>query len=277
MSPSGQNVTSWSSDGFGHQLMAMLGCQAAALSKNRTYVPSVHTRLEHSPPNATQLIDFLTNFPAGRAAPAPLADIDKPRFPDCAEIRGVQVCDHCFGRAFSTTGCSATPAMSRYIHGVLLRRMHTSLRAAFPGRSCNLREKDSLCVHWRQKAGWESMSWIRRRVYGKTTLTRMISDALRNMTNATLVVYTNADASDTSLTLPHVRSDDENPLSILFEFAFCCDGVVLSNSALSALIGFATNAPRSRIGGHQVQCLPIRENGEGADGRLLVRAKREVA
>jgi len=81
------------------------------------------------------------------------------------------------------------------------------------------------------------------------------------MTNTTsVVVYTNVDASDSQLSLPHLRSADENPLSILFDFTFCCDGIVLSNSALSAVIGFATGVPRSRIGGHTSQCLPLNRN-----------------
>ena len=142
--------------------------------------------------------------------------------------------------------------------------MHASLRLEFPGRSCPARdETETLCVHWRQKAGWESRNWIKNRVFPKSTLTTMIRAVQRNMTSSnttSVVVYTNADASDSQLPLPHVRSADENPLSILFEFTFCCDGIVLSNSALSAVIGFATNVPRSRIGGHTSQCLPLNQN-----------------
>ena len=265
MSSSWTNITSWSSDGFGHQLMAMLGCQAVALSQNRTrYIPSVHTRMEHDPPNATLLLGFLSSFPAGREAPAPMADMEKPRFPDCVQTRGVRVCDHCFGRSFGTLGCSVAQPMPQRTHATLLHRMHASLRSAFPGRSCQARNdrlRERLCVHWRQKAGWESRNWVKNRVFPKSTLTTMIRAVQRNMTNTTsVVVYTNVDASDSQLSLPHLRSADENPLSILFDFTFCCDGIVLSNSALSAVIGFATGVPRSRIGGHTSQCLPLNRN-----------------
>ena len=264
MSSSWTNISSWSSDGFGHQLMAMLGCQAVALSQNRTrYIPVVHTRMEHSPPNVTELLHFLSSFPAGREAPAPMPDVEKPRFPDCVQTRGVRVCDHCFGRSFGTMGCSRALSMPQRTRATLLHRMHASLRSAFPGRSCPARgETETLCVHWRQKAGWESRNWIKNRVFPKATLTTMIREVQRNMTSASatsVVVFTNADASDSQLPLPHVRSADENPLSILFEFTFCCDGIVLSNSALSAVIGFATNVPRSRIGGHTSQCLPLNQ------------------
>jgi hypothetical protein len=265
MSSSWTNISSWSSDGFGHQLMAMLSCQAVALSQNRTrYIPAVHTRMEHSPPNATELLSFLSSFPAGREAPAPMPNMEKPRFPDCAQTHGVRVCDHCFGRSFGTLGCSVALSMPQRTHATLLHRMHASLRLEFPGRSCPARdETETLCVHWRQKAGWESRNWIKNRVFPKSTLTTMIRAVQRNMTSSnttSVVVYTNADASDSQLPLPHVRSADENPLSILFEFTFCCDGIVLSNSALSAVIGFATNVPRSRIGGHTSQCLPLNQN-----------------
>ena len=258
-------ITSWSGDGFGHQLMALLSCQAGALSQNRmSYLPSVHTRLEHDPPNATALLDFLSNFPAGRDAPSlPIPSVEKARFPDCLQISGVLVCDHCLGRSFGTVGCSVALPMPQHTHATLLQRVHVSLRAAFPGRSCKAAPAETLCVHWRQKAGWESKNWVKNRVLPTSTLATMIHAAQRNMTDsATVVVYTNADAADNRLPLPHVRSADENPLSILFEFTFCCDGIVLSNSALSAVIGFATNVPRSRIGGHTAQCLPVRQKRE---------------
>ena len=52
--PATCHLTSWSADGFGHQLAAALSCEALALAfpSRYRYSRSRHTRMEHAPVDA---------------------------------------------------------------------------------------------------------------------------------------------------------------------------------------------------------------------------------
>ena len=53
-------LTTWSRDGFGHQLAAALSCEAWAMANaSYIYVRSNHTALEHHPSNASTLLGWL--------------------------------------------------------------------------------------------------------------------------------------------------------------------------------------------------------------------------
>jgi hypothetical protein len=137
------NITSWSGDGYGHQLSAALSCEALALiaPSRYEYVRSRHTLIEHNPPDADELLDFL-NTDGGLSPSAPSADVDphagyhqscnaekKGAWPPCrnGHGRGLRVvCDNCWATASDELNLANQPT----VHDELARRVRRRLRHA---------------------------------------------------------------------------------------------------------------------------------------------------
>ena len=103
------NLTTWSADGFGHQLAAILSCKLLALSKPHIYryVPSEHTEIEHAPVNAHALLEFLDTMFLDLKAKMPPVNVpprayhrtcdggQSRRLPPCIQGQ-LTICDNCF-------------------------------------------------------------------------------------------------------------------------------------------------------------------------------------
>ena len=108
-------ISTWSADGFGHQLLAALSCRALAMVENSTYRyrASRHTELEHGPADEAVLLTMLhedheeplTVKPAPyfkncnglRPTGMPVfhGNTNPPARPKCVPGQNV-VCDNCF-------------------------------------------------------------------------------------------------------------------------------------------------------------------------------------
>ena len=102
-------ITSWSRDGFGHQLAAALSCEALAMAnESYVYLWSNHTALEHHPSDADVLLGFLNHQSASTMQRYPISVPEgryhancpgtgtEVRLPPCSSS-AVTVCDSCFG------------------------------------------------------------------------------------------------------------------------------------------------------------------------------------
>ena len=157
------NLTTWSSDGFGHQLAAILSCKLLALAKpdRYRYVPSVHTEIEHQPVGASALLEFLgTLFLDKRSKKAAsvhgvtprsyhrVCDGGMSRRPPPCTLGAVTICDNCF-RMFDP---AAHQDADRLAAAELRRRIAAASgvgdgNVAHASSSCPRRA--AVCVHQR--------------------------------------------------------------------------------------------------------------------------------
>ena len=146
-------LTSWGQDGFGHQLMAIMSCEAYAM-KNASYeyVSSNHTALEHSPPDVKGLLRFLNRWHGAGANDEPSRQVRSgiryhgncpaERPPPCHPGR-LTICDNCFSHIQLRRD-----ARGRAIQQELAERLRKSVAKAVAGGGSCARRSD-VCVHFR--------------------------------------------------------------------------------------------------------------------------------
>lgn len=152
-------LTSWGQDGFGHQLMGRLSCEAlASLNSSYAYARARHTSLEHAPPDAAALLELLNSPSGNEAHETSLVDVPHgrkyqqncgwdihhrvPTRPLCVPGQ-ITLCDNCF---------EAVRLAGDKKEGAIRRRMAEWLRARIAaassqGTSCA--QRFDVCVHVR--------------------------------------------------------------------------------------------------------------------------------
>jgi len=152
-------LTTWSRDGFGHQLAAALSCEAWAMANaSYIYVRSNHTALEHRPSNASTLLGWL-NRHTGSAAEQhqPLSVPEAKYHSNCPKKVSpsgdlvlpacspgiITVCDNCFGFV------APERAEQLQIRKRLAAKLQQSVAASFDhGEACQSR-RSHVCIHLR--------------------------------------------------------------------------------------------------------------------------------
>ena len=161
------DITTWSSDGFGHQLAAALSCKLLALTHPRAYryVPSRHTELEHGPAGADALFDLLDTLFLDVGGGAPPAQVPPGRYhpncdggwrprklPACApNASALTVCDNCY-RMFGQWGEPAVAAAAKLVVHELRRRVAAFMWAgdgSVDGARASCPRRPDVCVHMR--------------------------------------------------------------------------------------------------------------------------------
>jgi hypothetical protein len=221
------NLTSWSGDGFGHQLAAAIACKLLSVSEPKyQYFPSEHFELEHTPAEPDALSGFLNTLflpsgtapakvPFGRYHPTCDGGANYKRHPPCSPGKPT-ICDNCYRMV--PLGEARTREASNHViqsfrsHLSISHMMHTMsshphLRNATPGRE-RCHHRAAVCVHQRGvgKIGhfpgrkhtpqWAEVDSVRRRSYPAEWWLRGVRTALAEYEHAgrqasKVVVHTN--------------------------------------------------------------------------------------
>jgi hypothetical protein len=151
-------LTTWSRDGFGHQLAAELSCVALTmLNSSYVYVRSNHTALEHKPADAAALLQMLNggggenrNGPVSvpeakyhQACPSRAHGV--AQLPPCEGPDSLTVCDSCFGMVDPDQAERAQ--VRRRLAAQLRRRVLAAV--GLHGREGCLADSFDVCVHLR--------------------------------------------------------------------------------------------------------------------------------
>lgn len=273
-------VTTWSRDGFGHQLAAALSCEAWAMANaSYVYLRSNHTALEHHPSNASTLLGWL-NQKGGTAIQRQPLNVPEAKYhgscpnnkviPPCSP-GVITVCDSCFE--------FVAPELAERlrIREVLAASLRERVAASFDhGENCPL-GRSHVCIHLRgqgnpgarttslvtsmfaerdaarQRQKRFPATWWRRALSAAANAvgTRdhaLVAGALR------VAVHTNSKALASNIfgnlstlddgTPIQMRTTDETHslLLLLHELFFCCDALVISESSLSWVAALGTRA-----------------------------------
>ena len=135
-------ISSWSFDGFGHQLINIVRCQEYALQYNYTFVGTQRTHMEHKDPDKSKLLELLTTISGKERYQVPHRRYhDRTCGIGCDPI---SLCDE----------CHSTPNAN------IRRRIARTLCASIPMNrtvSCPVRYA---CFHVRQRQSWEKDRWL---------------------------------------------------------------------------------------------------------------------
>ena len=157
-------LTTWGQDGFGHQMMARLSCEAFSLmNSSYGYVRSLHDTLEHSPPDGDDLIGLL-NFPQGEATidtHEPVGVPAKHYHPNCkgwdsrrqafqppaCNEGKIAICDNCFDFVRLGDVGAQGEAIRKRLAGWVRDRVAGASTAY--GTTCQHKIHWDVCVHVR--------------------------------------------------------------------------------------------------------------------------------
>uniref|UniRef100_A0A7S2G9V6 Uncharacterized protein n=1 Tax=Haptolina brevifila TaxID=156173 RepID=A0A7S2G9V6_9EUKA len=150
------SISPHSTDGFGHQLVGTLSCQALAATEPRRYsfTPAFHTGLEHSPTAPELLLEFLNDVSRAaspEALPLVVPHLTLKEFHHAAAHRCEDcepLCDSCWA---AVRGRVPPPVQKG-----LRERVVLALKRHLPSFQCAA--EAPICIHVRQKAGWEKVS-----------------------------------------------------------------------------------------------------------------------
>ena len=167
------SLTSWSSDGFGHQLAAALSCEALALQNTSyRYRVAEHTMLEHDPGRreTADLLDLLNH-----GSTQPVKVLRKKRYgcgcaadgrcaPPACVPGFVSVCDNCFGTVDMTT------PEGEQLRARLAVSVRRRVKQRAPGRAgLQCQHRSDVCLHvrtmppeWRDndRCVWRPRLWV---------------------------------------------------------------------------------------------------------------------
>lgn len=275
-------LSTWSRDGFGHQLAAALSCEALAMAnKSYAYVRSNHTAFEHHPSNASTLLAWLNRFGSGTGLQKQPLSVPEARYhSNCLPSRVppcspgvITVCDSCFGFV------SPELAERSHIRQRLAAKLRRSVAATLEnGEGCPSR-RVHICIHLRgagspgvrttrlitslfaeREAARQRLKrfpapWWRRAL---EVAAKAIQDPGRTavipQAPLRVVVHTNSRGLAASIfanvstlddgTHVQIRTSDENTplLEMLHELIFCCDSLITSESSISWVAALATKA-----------------------------------
>ena len=152
-------LTTWSRDGFGHQLAAALSCEAWAMANaSYIYVRSNHTALEHRPSDASTLLSWLNRHTGSAAEQHQPLSVPEARYhsncpkkvspsgdlvlPACSPGI-ITVCDSCFGFV------APERAEQLQIRQRLAAKLQQSVAASFDHGEACLSRRSHVCIHLR--------------------------------------------------------------------------------------------------------------------------------
>ena len=240
------NITSWSVDGFGHQLHAILTCQALSLiNASYRYVPSVHTRVEHGPKSHEQLLAFLNEVsgPREEAIQVPVKGAGG-RYMGRYRTKRCESCDPICDM------CAPKWAEEPRVRVALRTRAVATLHRFIEGFRCIA--ADAICVHMRRR-DWADLGDLDRRLVPDEFYVSAVQQLYAMLPPGTPVfVATNGNVSEVRRLFGDrgashtprvfVHGPEAFLLTQLAQFVHCCAGLVLSASSLSDAIGILSTS-----------------------------------